>query len=79
MAHPSSAWWDVQDFFNDTQVSSVDWLLPFRVQNVYLFNVQKLPCKFKFDVPNTGHLEGSSEKHVRTVGVWLSVESSLMT
>ncbi|KAK4055219.1 DNA replication protein [Microbotryomycetes sp. JL201] len=27
--------------------------------------MQRLPCKFKYDVPNTGHLEGTADKDLR--------------
>ncbi|KAM0748616.1 hypothetical protein T439DRAFT_327880 [Meredithblackwellia eburnea MCA 4105] len=31
----------------------------------FLEDAQKLPCKIKFDIPNSGHLEGTAEKHLR--------------
>ncbi|BGP44703.1 DNA replication protein [Rhodotorula kratochvilovae] len=33
--------------------------------NEFLADAQKLPCKVQFDIPNTGHLEGSADKDLK--------------
>jgi hypothetical protein len=63
-----ASFWSVQEFLADAQVRLRVFSVP-QTRSLTLDALhlpQKLPAKILYDVPNSGHLEGSAEKDVST-------------
>ena len=43
----------------------------FYFDDIYKMYSQKIPCTFKVDIPDMGHLAGGSERHVRAYPIHL--------
>lgn len=60
----TSSYWSVDAFLSENTVSGLLLLSYPDAPSIYAVSLQRLPCTFLLEVPNLGHLEGTTERDV---------------